>query len=87
MDKYLCVVEVLDKDKLKSMHTKQLLRELRNTYGGLCCDTHWCENGSLCANNLHENVHRIKEVLATRPHIPNKQESKAMRVAKIKKGV
>jgi hypothetical protein len=29
---------------------------------------------------------RIKAVLATREHIPNKQESKAIRKAKIKKG-
>ena len=87
MDKYLCVVEVLDKNQLESMHTKQLLKELRNTYAGICCDTDWCENGALCKHNHDENVRRIKEILATRPHIPNKQESKAMRIAKIKKGV
>lgn len=87
MDKHLCVVEILDKDKLESMHTRQLLKELRNTYAGICCDAEWCENGALCKNNMHENVCRIKEVLSTRPHILNKQESKAMRIAKIKKGV
>ena len=87
MNKYLCVVEVLDKNQLESMHTKQLLKELRNTRAGICCYEYGCENESLCKHNHDENVRILKEVLATRPHIPNKQESKAMRIAKIKKGV
>ena len=68
--------------QLQKMCTRQLLKHLRDTYTWGCpyCwkDEDWEE--------LRNYKKKIKAVLATREHIPNKQESKAIRKAKIKKG-
>ena len=39
-----------------------------------------------CKKEFENYRSLIKEVLATRPHIPNKKESKAIRKERIKKG-
>ena len=68
--------------ELNDMPTRQLLKLLRSTYRWGCpyCwkDEDWAQ--------LKNYRLKIKSVLATREHIPNKQESKAIRKAKIKKG-
>ena len=69
------------KEELSKLHTKQLLKHLRNTYG-------WGDYDWECKDYeaLSKYQDLIKSILATREHIPNKKESKALRKAKIKKG-
>jgi hypothetical protein len=68
---------------MKKLHTRQLLGELKHTYHCACAycwkDSDW--------KQLNDYKAQLKQELATREHIPNKQESKAIRKAKIKKGV
>ena len=70
-------------DKLQKLKTRQLLSELRHTYS-MGCPYCWEDEDW----DLHREYQKmIKSVLNTREHIPNKKESKAIRKAKIKKGV
>ena len=64
--------------ELNAMKTRVLLKELRATY---VLDWEWKYRPVVEAY-----TQRIKAVLATREHIPNKQESKQLRKARIKKG-
>jgi hypothetical protein len=70
-------------EEMKKLHTRQLLGELKHTYHCACAycwkDSDW--------KQLDNYKAQLKQELATREHIPNKQESKAIRKAKIKKGV
>ena len=68
--------------QLQHMHTRQLLKELKNTrsWG----DYDWTDEDWLDLDTYRET---LKSVLATREHIPNKIESKRIRKARIKKGV
>lgn len=68
---------------LEHMCTRQLLKELRNTYS-YGCPYSWTNDDWL---DLDAYQATIKSILATREHIPNKKESKRIRKAKIKKGV
>ncbi len=74
---------ILTPEQIKKAHTRQLLGELRGTYHCGCpyCwkDSDWDE--------LRNYKNELKQELATREHIPNKKESKAIRKARIKKGV
>ena len=76
-------------EALNKLHTKQLLKQLRGSrvWGEDCRDyftnTPECEQ---CLANQKYNEKQLKAILATREHIPNKQESKALRKARIKKG-
>ena len=69
-------------NELEKMKTRQLLAELRGTYTTGCpyCweDEDW--------DGLRQYRNQLKSILATREHIPNKQESKALRKARKKKG-
>jgi hypothetical protein len=76
--------EILTYDELQKLKTRQLLSLLRKTHSWGCPD-YW-EREDLVINKIHEYQKLIKSVLATREHIPNKIESKAIRKAKIKKG-
>lgn len=77
--------------KLEKLHTKQLLKERNCLYhvseycADCCCDRYddECKN---CGNNHEFNMQQVKRILATREHIPNKQEAKALRKARKKKG-
>lgn len=65
-------------EELNLLKTRQLLKELRSVY---VLDFDWDYYTEV------ENYRaRIKAVLATREHIPNKQESKALRKLKKKRG-
>ena len=68
------------KTELEKLHTKQLLHRLRCTYT-LAWDYSEEE-----LEDFQKERSIIKEILATRPHVMNKQESKAYRKMKIKKG-
>ena len=69
-------------EEIKNLRTRQLLGELRHTYH--CgCPYCWKENDW---EQLREYKAQLKQELSTREHILNKQESKAIRKAKIKKG-
>ena len=70
-------------NELQKMKTRQLLAELHNTYS-MGCPYCW-EDADWQGQRNYKEI--IKSVLVTREHIPNKQESKAIRKAKIKKGV
>jgi hypothetical protein len=75
-------LSIIPQEKMKETCTRQLLKELRNTYScGCCCcwnDFDW--------EQLRRYRQELKRELATREHIPNKIESKRLRKAKIKKG-
>lgn len=76
---------------LEKMHTKQLLNERNRLYhvseycADCCCDRYDNECKQ-CGNNHEFNMKQVKRVLATREHVLNKQESKALRKARIKRG-
>ena len=67
---------------LVRLHTKQLLKELRKTYN--YWDYDWTIEDDA---ELLEYQNTIKSILATREHVPNKQESKIIRRLKAKKGI
>lgn len=79
-----------DIEVLHTLHTKQLLN-MRNSnykhseYCADMCDRHSAEC-RLCIGNQQYNKEQIKQILDTREHIPNKQESKALRKERIKRG-
>ena len=76
---------------LENMRTKQLLKERNRLYhvseycADCCCDKH-DEECQLCGNNHEFNMQQVKRILATREHVPTKQESKALRKQRIKEG-
>ena len=76
---------------LENMHTKQLLNERNRLYhvseycADCCCDK-YDEECQRCGNNHEFNMQQVKSILATRDHVPNKQESKALRKQRIKEG-
>ena len=72
---------VLTTEQMKDMKTRQLLAHLRQTYAW--GDYDW-EDADYSAKHVYQA--QVKAELATREHIPNKQESKAIRKARIKKG-
>ena len=74
--------EILTDDELQKLKTRQLLSLLRSSRK-MGCPYCWRSEEW---NKVWDYQKRIKAVLATREHIPNKQESKAIRKAKIKKG-
>lgn len=69
-------------EDMKNLKTRQLLAELRrsHSYG---CSYSWGDE-DWQARDTYQVA--LKAELATREHIPNKQESKAIRKARIKKG-
>ena len=75
--------------QLQTLHTKQLLkkRDFSYVYSELCRDCYSrCEECDTCIANEEFNREQIKAVLATREHVLNKQESKALRKQRIKEG-
>lgn len=76
---------------LENMHTKQLLNERNRLYhvseycADCCCDR-YDKECKRCDDNRKFNRQQVKRILATREHVPNKQESKALRKLIIKKG-
>lgn len=74
---------------LENMHTKQLLNERNRLYHGGCSGTYYVSNSlecEACCQNNKYNREQIKKILATREHVLNKQESRALRKQRIKKG-
>ena len=69
-------------DELQKLKTRQLLAELRKTHT-MSCPYCWEDEDW---EGLKSYRVCIKTVLATREHIPNKIESKAIRKARKKKG-
>ena len=72
---------VLTTEQMKDMKTRQLLAHLRQTYAW--GDYDW-EDADYSAKHAYQA--QVKAELATREHIPNKIESKRIRIAKKKKG-
>lgn len=77
-------------EALNKLHTKQLLKQLRGSrICGEDCRYYYTSSSPECQQclaNQKYNEQQLKAILATREHIPNKQESKALRKARIKKG-
>ena len=74
---------------LENMHTKQLLNERNRLYHGGCSSNYYVSNSpecDACCQNRDYNMQQVKRILATREHVPNKQESKAVRKQRIKEG-
>ena len=72
---------ILSEEQMKNMKTRQLLAHLRHTYRW--GDYDWTSDD--CAAKAAYQT-RVKAELATREHIPNKMESKRIRIARKKKG-
>ena len=82
-----CIMKEFTKEQLEKYHTKQLIKILRAQSRQLdlsCADG--CKYFLTCKKIIEKNIILLKEILATRPHIPNKKESKAIRKAKKKNG-
>lgn len=76
---------------LEKMHTKQILNERNRLYHvseycADCCCCKYDEECQKCDSNRKFNMQQVKRILATREHVPNKQESKALRKQRIKEG-
>jgi hypothetical protein len=75
---------------LENMHTKQLLNERNRLYHAAECSANYYVSNSpeceACCQNRNYNMEQVKKILATREHVLNKQESKALRKLKIKEG-
>lgn len=69
-------------EQMTVMHTRQLLAELRSTYTW-GCDYCW-QNEDW--KQLHCYRDQLRAELATREHIPNKKEGKALRKLRKKRG-
>ena len=80
-----CITKIYKDEELEQKHTKQLLNKLRAVRLSQC-ETYSCKHWEECEKNREYNISLLKEFLSHREHIPNKQESKAIRKAKIKKG-
>ncbi|NHQ90706.1 hypothetical protein [Janthinobacterium lividum] len=79
------VQQVLEQD-LASMHGKQLLALLRRLRAAQSNQHHYAGASVEQAEQLFgAAIAAVKAELATRPHIPNKQEAKALRQAAAKK--
>jgi hypothetical protein len=76
-----CGIGILSEEQMKNMKTRQLLAHLRHTYRW--GDYDW-EDADYSAKAAYQA--RVKAELATREHIPNKVESKKIRIARKKKG-
>lgn len=76
-------------ETLRKMSTRQLLKERNSLYyvSEFCADCH-CQDDECteCIRNQDYNMEQVKALLATREHVPNKQESKALRKQRIKEG-
>lgn len=77
--------DFLSKEELEKLHTKQLLNN-RVFYYLPSNDCDYCRHGEECKKEAEEYRALIKNILAIRPHILNKQESKALRKKRIKQG-
>lgn len=73
--------DLLTEEQMKNLKTRQLLAHLRQTYRW--GDYDWNDADFQA---LHAYRARVKVELATREHIPNKQESKRIRIARKKRG-
>ena len=74
---------------LENIHTKQLLNERNRLYHAGCSGNYYVSNSpecEACCQNRDYNMEQVKKILATREHVPNKQESKALRKLRIKEG-
>ena len=67
-------------EEMKKMNTRHLLSTLRETYTWGCIDACWTPKFKCCYRE------QLKGELATRGHIPNKQEGKALRRLRQKRG-
>ena len=80
-----CIYKPSTREELEKLHTKQLLdRRIFSTYP--CYSDIQCPHYAECMRGLEEEQALIKEILTTRPHVPNKKESKRIRKEKIKRG-
>ena len=80
-----CVHTVSTREELEKLHTKQLLKfRIHSTYP--CSNDIQCPHYIECTRALEAEQALIKEILATREHIPNKRESKQIRKERIKRG-
>lgn len=85
----MCIDEFYLKEDLEKLHTKQLLNLLRSLVGcSECVECYDFEKKKFykCAITKAYNKQIIKEILASRPHVMNKQESKEHRKMLKKKG-
>ena len=73
--------EILSEEQMKNMKSLQLLAHLRHSYRW--GDYDW-EDADYSAKAAYQA--RVKDELATGEHIPNKIESKRIRIARKKKG-
>jgi hypothetical protein len=81
IEKFLRDTQHWSPEEMRTKHTRQLLNELRRM--NYAYEYDWTEED---IQAVHEYRIQLKAELATREHIPNKIESKAIRKARKKKG-
>lgn len=81
IEKYLRDCNPLTAEEMEQMKTRQLLAHLRRTYRW----GEWDWTDADCQAK-REYQAQIKAVLATREHIPNKNESRGLRKLRKKRG-
>lgn len=74
------------KEELEKLHTKQLLKLRISKHGSFNSDCKYCEHYKECKIICESNDTILYSILNTREHVPNKQESKAKRKERKKKG-
>ena len=73
---------------LAKIHTRELLRLLRLSYVTCTeCDGFCGAVTKKQYDNLHKWQYKLRKELSTREHIPNKVESRALRIARKKSGI
>jgi hypothetical protein len=79
---FLCDLEdppLFNEEEIKQRHTKQLIKELRRMRARLDMYHEDEDDASL------QYVAQLKEELATREHVPNKQEARRIRQARARR--
>ena len=81
-------VQRITYEEFDKLHTKQLMAMRHKKTEPYFCDyiCPGCSARSECEAAREHNYKTLREVLATRPHVLNKQESKALRKQRKKQG-
>ena len=81
-------VSIITYEEFDKLHTKQLLAMRHKETDPYFCDyiCPGCCARYECEAAREHNYKTLREVLATRPHVLNKQESKALRKQRKKQG-
>lgn len=88
MNKEWCFREIVKREDFEKYSTAQLINKMRELDFSFECgaytDSSNCPHYEHCKANNQLNILTIYDILKTRPHIPNKIESKKIRQERAK---